>query len=127
MARASSTLTTGISGGRSGLKAKLVTGGAILGCVAALALGGLRTGEAAGAGPWAQAQPQPVMLAVDVARCVYASAEGIAGEGCGPAQYALIPVRGGIAAGLNCAYASVEGVPGEGCGPAQQDTGSPQP
>jgi hypothetical protein len=126
MASTSSTLTAGISGGQFGLKAKLTTGAALLGCIAALALGGLRAGGAAGAGTQAIAQPQPVVLAVDEARCVFASAEGIPGEGCGPARYTLISVDAATD-DPGCVYASVEGVPGEGCSPARQDDGPPQP
>jgi hypothetical protein len=113
----------GRRGGRTALRAKLAAGVAALGCAAALALGGLPAGGVAGAD--SRATALPAMLAVDDRGCVHASAEGLPGEGCGPARYTLIPV-GAAGDEWGCVYASHEGVPGEGCGPVRDD-GDPRP
>ena len=78
MATTSSTPTAGMSGGRGNLKAKLATGAAILGCVAALASAG--AGVRAAATAAGDARPSscwPWMRR----RCVYTSAAGSPGRG----------------------------------------------
>lgn len=127
MATTSRTLVANMRGGPCDLKAKLATRAVVLGCVAALALGGLRTGDVAGASPRALTQPQPAMLAVDEHRCVYANPEGVPGEGCGPGRYILLPVSAAAADASNCVSASVEAIPGEVCGPAPSSAGDSRP
>lgn len=117
MTATSSALRASVDGGKFGLTERVAMGAAILGCVAALALGGLRASGVTGASLRAIVQPQPVMLAVDVDGCVYASAEGIPGEGCGQVQYTMFRVVAPTVDALNCVYASDEGIPGEGCTP----------
>jgi hypothetical protein len=108
----------------TGVRAKVAAGLVALGCATALALGGLGAGAAAGALPGTPALP--AMLAVADRGCVHASAEGIPGEGCGPARYTLIQVApAGDESG--CVYASYEGVPGAGCSPARDDSRESQP
>jgi hypothetical protein len=56
------------------------------------------------------------------AACVYASADGLPGEGCAPVVAAPAAPSGPE----DCVYASADGTPGEGCGTGRADD-APQP
>ena len=57
------------------------------------------------------------------AACVYASADGLPGEGCAPGVAAPAALTGSG----GCVYASQTGGPGEGCSPGRADDAEPRP
>lgn len=95
-------------GRRHGLRRRIATGLAVLGCAAALTLGGLRPADIAQAHPAASAAGDPGRP------CVYGDALGVPGEGCGAAWPTLV---GATTGEPPCVYADARGVPGEGCHP----------